>query len=542
MATAKKKLASKEEKLKDNSVAKKTKEKKLGKVQSKAKADMAEEEEEAEDDNMPKGKKNKNKNFVEVESDEARKLSYGKGLAVPMRIPGFSTDNVLDKIERKIGIGSTGMGSDNENRMSTSMLMYDLILGGGITAGWYTNFGKEQSCKSTAAMTFTAAAISAGIPVITVFDFEGSTEPTYLQNLMNTQGVNASITDVFGIRDHKGDYVKKPRVRYIPASTAEVFFDHLASLERTLPDKIYESGEWWYVYDNTNENRAKLAGEEIDKKKFSKHNKFYVKATDGSLQALYIVDSYPSMLPERLSEEDASAGLGAVARMFSEQLPRVKGKMRKKRIAVIGVNQLRDAPMVRYGSPEYEPCGNAIKFYSDARIKHMARAISAVGDAKASKDSPFEAEDSVEFDGVDTYRYISIKAEKNKLSTPYMSGFVRLWIKDGEGKARGFDPVYDTLTYLRATGQIYEKNKRKDILLKFVGNEAKKPVDWTSFKKLVLGTKAEIAEICTKAGMKPFLLRKHCFKQIANKTGLEMFVAKQSMGKKAVLRDAEESE
>lgn len=189
MATAKQKLAAKEEKLKAKLKAelkeKKSKKKAGSKDKEngkgKGKQEEVEEEEEA-DDNMPKGKKKNGKNFVEVESDEARKLSYGKGLAAPMRIPGFSTDNVLDKIERKIGIGSTGMGAANENRMSTSMLMYDLILGGGITAGWYTNFGKEQSCKSTAAMTFTAAAISAGIPVITVFDFEGClTEDSTIQ-------------------------------------------------------------------------------------------------------------------------------------------------------------------------------------------------------------------------------------------------------------------------------------------------------------------------------------------------------------------------
>lgn len=491
----------------------------------------AEPEDEEEDEEEAPKKKGKRGKLVEAEHDEAPTAAYGRGLAAPGQLPGFNVDEVLDSIERKVGSGSMGLGGSNEGRMSTGMLVYDLILGGGITTGWYTNFGKEQSCKSTSAMTFVASAVAQAVPVIAVFDYEGSTEPTYLQNLMNTMGVKATIQDVFGIRDRTGKYVKKPRVRYVAASTAETFFDYMFSLERQLPDKIYEGGEWWFVYEHTKENRKKLkdADIEYDKKKFSKHNKFYVPAPDGSLQALLIVDSYPAMLPERLQEEDASSGLGAVARMFSEQLPRVKGRMRKKRIAVIGVNQLRDAPMVRHGSPEYEPGGNAIKFNSDARIKHMARALSAPGDAKpgtdkAGKPIPFEVEKSVEFEGgKDTYRYISIKAEKNKLSQPYLGAFVRLWISDGEGNARGFDPVYDTLSYLRATGQISEKKKRKTMTLKMKGNEAEKPMEWDEFKTLVLGSKEQVTAICRKVGMKPTFIRKQCFKQ--RQIGLDMFHA-----------------
>jgi hypothetical protein len=318
----------------------------------------------------------------------------------------------------------------------------------------------------------------------------------------------------------------RPRVRYVAASTAEEFFDFMAMLLRKLPDKIFEGGQWWYAYENTNNNRKQLsdAGLEYDKKKFSQHNKFYVPAEDGSLQALVVTDSYPAMLPERLDEDDAGAGLGAVARMFAEQIPRVKGKMAKKRVAILGVNQLRDRPMVRHGSPEYEPGGNAVRFYSDVRVKYMARACSAVKDAKQADKSPFEKEASVEFEnGTDTYRYVSIKGEKNKTSQPYLTAFLRLWITDGEGNARGFDPVFDTVEYLRATNQIEEAVRRKKMMLKLPGNEATKPMEWTTFKKLILGTKSEIKEICEKVGMKPVMLRSYCFKQLSKGDGKKMY-------------------
>lgn len=522
--------AKKDEEKKKKKKAKAEKAEKPNKKDKKAKNRESEEESEDEaeaESEEPKGKKKRGK-LVEEANDEAPTASYGKGLTVPAAIPGFEVDDVLDSIERRIGVGSTGLGGDNEARMSTGNLVLDIILGGGLTAGWYTNFGKEQSCKSTGAMTIVASAVAQGVPICAFYDYEGSSEPTYLQNLMNTMGVNAKVADIFGVRDRKGNYVKKPRVRYVPSATAETFFDYLADLERKLPDKIYEGGQWWYVYDHTKENRKRLGDVAYDKKMFSKHNKFYVPAEDGSLQAILVVDSYPAMLPERLDEEEASSGLGAVARMFSEQLPRVKGKLRKKRIAVLGVNQLRDAPMVRYGSPEYEPGGNAIKFNSDARIKFQARALSAAGDAKASEGTPFELEQSVEFEGKDTYRYISVKAEKNKLSTPYLSGFIRLWITDGEGHARGFDPVYDTMAYLRMTGQVKEGGKRKKILLQFKGNEARKTIEWIDFKTLVLGSKEDIAKVCKQAGMKPMMLRKLCFKQMRSKVGIDLYFEKQN--------------
>lgn len=462
----------------------------------------------------------------EVVSDVAPKAAYGKGLDAPATIPGLDIDDVLDSIERKTGGSSTGLGK-NVARMSTGNLMLDIVLGGGIVPGWYTNFGKEQSCKSTAAMTIIASALSQKVPILGYFDYEGSTEPTYLQNLMNTMGVKADISDVFGIRNSEGKFIKKPRVRYVPSDTAEQFFDYLAMLERRLPDKLFEGGTWWYAYENTNANRKQLAdaGIEYDKKKFSQHNKFYVPAEDGSLQALVVTDSYPAMLPERLDEDDAGAGLGAVARMFAEQIPRVKGKMRKKRIAVLGVNQLRDKPMVRHGSPEYEPGGNAVRFYSDVRVKFMARACSAVKDAKQKEGSPFEHEPSVEFagEGEDVYRYVSIKGEKNKSSMPGLTGFIRLWITDAEGNARGFDPVFDTIEYLRATNQVEEPTRRKKMLLKFAGNEATKYIDWIKFKTLILGSRDEIKEICKSIGMKPCMLRSLCFKQIAKGDGLDRY-------------------
>lgn len=522
MATAKKAKGKKGEKAKGkkNGHARAKAVKETIKRKKKGRTEALEEGEEVE---PAKGKKNKSVKEHEDEP-EARKLAYGKGIKEPTPIPGIDIDDVLNSIEKKTGLGSTGMGGDGDTRMSTGLLMLDLIAGGGITAGWYTSFGEEQSCKSTLAMSIASFAVTQDVPIIAYADFEGSTTPNYVQNILNTQGVKATVEDVFGVKDRNGNFVKRPRIRYLPCDTAEQFFDYLAMLERTLPDKVFEGGQWWYVYENTNENRKRLSsgGHEYDKKRFSKYNKFYVPAKDGSLQALLITDSYPAMLPERLDVDEPGAGLAAVARMFAEQLPRVKGKMRKKRIAVIGVNQLRDVPMARHGPPKKQAAGNAVRFYSDVRFQNTARALSAIPDARPSKDTSYEVESSVEYEGKDYYRYIDVRGEKNKFSTPNLRCWLRLWIEDGNGQARGFDPVWDTYEYLKQTGQMIGSRKKK-LQMKMEGNEAKKPIEWEDFKRLVLGEKKEIAEICKKIGMTPCFVRKICFKQMEKGKGIDMY-------------------
>jgi hypothetical protein len=458
---------------------------------------------------------------------------FGKGLKVPLKIYGLDVDTVLGDIERKVGSNSVGMNK-NEVRLSTGNLAHDLLLGGGLSPGWYTNRGMEQSCKTTDAMTTIGSAVSQGVPIIALFDYEGSTGSSaqYMENILRTLNIKASIDEVFGKRDSKGKYLIKPRIRYYPEAVAETFFDFVAMLERHLPDKIYEGGKWWYVYENTKANRKALAddGVEYDKTKFSTHNKFYVEAQDGSAQALIVLDSYPAMLPERLDDDSQGAGLGAVARMFSEQIPRVKGKMRKKRIIIKGINQLRERPMVRYGSPLYEPAGNAVKFYSDCRTQFEVRAISSAPEAKQYVDAksgfkePIEKEPSVELkNGSDEYTYIFLKSIKNKLGTGAKKGWIRLWKEDAGGNARGFDPVFDVYEYLKATGQVV--GKRKKMLLKFENNEAKKPIEWLDFKRLILGDRETIKGICLKMGCKPMVLRDHCFKQMAKGRGMELFHA-----------------
>ncbi len=277
--------------------------------------------------------------------------------------PYDELDGTLDKIEKDFGLLSSSL-DNKEKRISTGLLVLDLVAGRGLVAGgWYTILGAESSAKSTAAATMMANSLNSGVPILSMWDYEGSTEVTYLENIMKAQGIKIPIEEVFGVRDpDTSKYVIKPRVRMYFESVAERFFDFLARLERTLPDKVKIGDDYYFVYPNTKEMQSILKGE-YDKGFFQKYNKFRIPAPDGLPQALLIVDSYPAMLPEGQDVDDPSAAMAIQARMFSDQMKRVKGKMRVKRITVVGMNQLRERPAVMYGSPVYEPCGQAIRFY-----------------------------------------------------------------------------------------------------------------------------------------------------------------------------------
>lgn len=438
--------------------------------------------------------------------------------------PMIGIDDVLDDIEKDYGLSGASLGQA-EDRLSTGTLALDVILGGGLVPGWYTFFGGEQSCKSTGASWLMISALYSEVPVISMWDFEGSSSSEYIENMMEVNGIDMPIEQVFGIRDAKtSKWAVPPRVRYYSEGIAEKFFDYLAKLERMLPDKLLINDKWYYVYDGkTSEGKihkanAARVGKQYDVKYFKKTGKFRVEAPDGNLQALVIVDSYPAMLSEKQDVDDPGSAMAMQARMFSEQLKRVKGRMRSKRICVVGVNQLRKAPMVAYGNPEYEPCGESLKFYSDVRLRMQPRVLnSAPGMTKSDKGMILE-EKSI-LGGVDKYRMIHVRAHKNKLSVPNMDGWLRLWIEDANGAARGFDPVWDTWRYLVDTGQA--TGKRNAIRLEIKNREAKKVLTWMEFKTLVLGTRSDMKEIYKRIGVKPFDIRAWCKAQLADGNGLE---------------------
>jgi hypothetical protein len=118
-----------------------------------------------------------------------------------------------------------------------------------------------------------------------------------------------------------------------------------------------------------------------------------------------------------------------------------------------------------------------------------------------------EKEPSVDGSGEDSYRYIHCKTIKNKLSVPQQEMWLRLWVSDATGEARGYDLVWDTFYTCFLCGII--TGKRSSMRLNIPGlGEAKKNIDWLTFKKLIIGTPEQRSDVCKALGYKPVNLRR----------------------------------
>lgn len=473
-----------------------------------------------------------------IEDMVAPKGKKGKKGAASFDVAALYSETI-DQVSRRQDFDSDLL--EDVPPMSTGILALDLAEGGGIRPAWYTHFGPEQSCKTTGALHIMAAGINANIPIIGLADYEGSTKNSkpYVANILRTCGAKISIKEVFGKKDPKtGKWLINPRVRYRSETIGEKFFDWLHDLLANLPDKKFIAGQWWLVYEDTKVNKAKLS-QYVDSTMAKKYGKgLWIPAPDGALQALILVDSYPAMNPTSNDKEDGEdKSLALQARMFSKHLPRVKGRLASKMVAVIGINQLRAIPMARYGPTEAEPCGGALKFNSDVRIKWTPMASNLPFNPKFDVDDRREHEPSVEVEGTDRYRYVRFAAIKNKLWTPGRKGFVRLWEEDGSGDARGFDPFFDTVFYLRSTGQLTGKN-RKNIYLNLKGiGQGKRTITWMQLKEWVLGNKQQMTEHSQRLGFKPMNLRSWCFRQLASGVGETLYVEQRNTKKSKSMND-----
>ncbi len=460
--------------------------------------------------------------------------------------PFAHIEDEIDNMEKKFGLTSMSI-SEVEDRFDSGLLCVNLQMAGGLLAGgWYTFFGGEQSCKTTLA-TCVLGSITRQEDFLgrsAFFDYEGSFSAEYAENMWRYAGNGRAKTvdNVFGVKDNNGNWIVKPRVRYYTPSVGEDFFNYVAKLEKALPDVVLLDGSFYYLFENTKANQKLVSGR-YDKDYFRRFNKFKVPAANGLPQAIILVDSYPAMLPGRMDEKDEGTdGLASQARMFSDGIKRIKGAMKRKRIVVLGINQLRSVPMAMYGPTEQEPCGTALRFFSDVRFRMSSISIPHGKGA-------MEEEDSLSGEGVDTYRYIKCKAYKNKLGGPQGSEMIlRIRVSDANGTASGFCRVWDCWNYLKETGQISgQRNK-----IKFGEGTpfAGKTVSWMEFKALIDGDKDLIKKGCDKLipGKKPLRLYEWCRHQIASGKGYSLYLENiknkntAKKAKKAAALDGEDEE
>jgi recombination protein RecA len=84
---------------------------------------------------------------------------------------------------------------------------------------------------------------------------------------------------------------------------------------------------------------------------------------------LVVVDSVAALVPKaELEGEMGDSFVGLQARLMSQALRKLTGAIARSTCTVVFTNQIREKIGVMFGSPETQPGGRALKFYSSVRI------------------------------------------------------------------------------------------------------------------------------------------------------------------------------
>lgn len=85
--------------------------------------------------------------------------------------------------------------------------------------------------------------------------------------------------------------------------------------------------------------------------------------------ALVAIDSVAALTPRaELEGEIGDATVGAQARLMSQAMRKLAGSANRTKTCVIFTNQIREKVGVKFGSPETQPGGRALKFAASQRI------------------------------------------------------------------------------------------------------------------------------------------------------------------------------
>jgi RecA/RadA recombinase len=357
---------------------------------------------------------------------------------------------VLDLVEKKTRMPSNSL--KYMEPLSTGMLQLDRALSG----GWHNVFssiaGPEASGKTTAIYHGMANALR--IPELKFclhIEPEGTLNTEFAGNVFSQFGLN--------YQDLMDD--ENSPLRYYRKQVIEQVFDLMHGVLKRMPDKVWvpQLKSWGYVIPKRDKYWASVMeayGVEPDKK-LSTDLDYLCPTEYGGIEGGIFLDSLAAMVTENDDEKDQRSKIRAAeASAFSLHLKRVVSRIASKGLVFPAVNQLRTVPGQTYGDPNYEPGGGAIKFYSAQRLRITARAAPEGGATVRDKDTPEQAlEPSVHRKGaMDRYKYKFFKNTKNKIGFPGLRGWMRVWVADAFGAVRGFDPYFDTLEYLKDTGQI----------------------------------------------------------------------------------------
>lgn len=118
--------------------------------------------------------------------------------------------------------------------------------------------------------------------------------------------------------------------------------------------------------------------------------------------SIIVIDSVSALVPRaEIEGEMGDSHVGLQARLMSQALRKLTGKLAKSKTTLIFINQIRMKIGVMFGNPETTSGGNALKFYASQRLDVRKTGTNEDGNEEAVSNN------------------IKVKCVKNKLSPPF---------------------------------------------------------------------------------------------------------------------------
>ena len=316
--------------------------------------------------------------------------------------------------------------------ISTGSLCLDYILGGGIPPSRIVGIaGPERSGKTLIATEITSNHLkSKGFSVY--LDAEGSNDPLFLKS----RGID--FDKYRGKRNKKGDLKKEDvdHIHFYQPATVEQIADYMHTFMGAMPED----------------------------------------RNPDSPRILFTLDSVVALVSDALSEDLDSNKMAMHARAYSQYLPIINSALIRAGCTLVYTNQLRQKPGVQYGSPLYEPAGDALKFFSSIRLQlsqtkpkakgndhpFLSKVVAPGVEPKQGGNwyEPHYDENGVEI-GQDVYNYTAVRTIKNRLYNPYQVCYIRIQSRENGATGRGLDKVFDVFTFLYEHNYIIKPFKTK---------------------------------------------------------------------------------
>lgn len=167
------------------------------------------------------------------------------------------------------------------------------------------------------------------------------------------------------------------------------------------------------------------------------------KMLDSNQFDLIIFDSVGGLVPKsELEGEMGDSKMGLTARLMSQALRKVTGKIAKSKCTVIFINQLREKIGVMFGNPETTTGGNALKFYASVRIEVK----------KSGK---------IEENGEQVGHKMKIKVVKNKTAPPFKKAESDFFYNGGISIHAELLDVCEGLKIIKKSGSWYSYGDTK---------------------------------------------------------------------------------